>query len=49
VFKIWQVALTALGVSVIGRVARNKATVAMFVGYFLASLLGACIAAMIPR
>jgi hypothetical protein len=49
VFKIWQVALTALGVSVIGRVSRSKATVAMFVGYFLASLLGACIAAMIPR
>jgi hypothetical protein len=49
VFKIWQVALTALGVSVIGRVARNKATVVMFVGYFLASILGACLGAIIPR
>jgi len=49
VFKIWQVALTALGVSVIGRVARSKAMVAMFVAYFVASLLGACLAAVMPR
>jgi len=49
VFKIWQVALTALGVSVIGRVERSKATVAMFVAYFVASLLGACLAAVMPR
>jgi hypothetical protein len=49
VFKIWQVALTALGVSVIGRVDRGKATVFMFVAYFVASLLGACVAAIMPR
>lgn len=49
VFKLWQVALTALGVSVIGRVERSKATVAMFVAYFIASLLGACLGAMVPR
>ena len=49
VFKLWQVALTALGVSVIGRVERGKATVAMFVAYFLASLLGALLGAMLPR
>jgi hypothetical protein len=49
VFKLWQVALTALGVSVIGRVDRGKATVAMFIAYFLASFLGACLAAIIPR
>ena len=49
VFKLWQVALTGLGVSVIGRVDRSKATVAMFVAYFLASLLGACIGAIVPR
>jgi hypothetical protein len=49
VFKIWQVALTALGVSVIGRVPRSKATVAMFVAYFVASLLGACMGAIMPR
>ena len=48
VFKIWQVALTALGVSVIGRVDRGKATVFMFVAYFVASLLGACVGAVIP-
>jgi len=49
VFKIWQVAVTALGVSVIGRVPRGKATVALFVGYFLVSLLGACVGAILPR
>lgn len=49
VFKIWQVALTALGVSVIGRVSRNKATVTMFIAYFVASLLGACVTAIMPR
>lgn len=49
VFKLWQVALTALGVSVIGRVDRSKATVAMFVAYFVASLLGACLGSIIPR
>lgn len=49
VFKLWQTALTALGISVIGRVARNKATVAMFVGYFVASLIFASVLALIPR
>ena len=49
VFKLWQVALTALGVSVIGRVDRGKATVAMFVAYFLASLVGALLGSMVPR
>ena len=49
VFKIWQVALTGLGVSVIGRVDRGKATVFMFVAYFVASLLGAAAGAIMPR
>jgi len=49
VFKLWQVAVTGLGVSVIGHVPRGKATVAMFVAYFIASLLGACVGAALPR
>jgi hypothetical protein len=49
VFKLWQVALTALGVSVIGRVAQGKALVAMLIAYGLASVLGAAIAAMTGR
>lgn len=49
VFKFWQVALTALGVSVMARVARSKATVALFVTYFVFSLLGAAIFAAFGR
>lgn len=46
VFKFWQVALTALGVSVIGRVPRGRALVAIAIAYVLASILGAAMAAM---
>jgi hypothetical protein len=49
VFRIWQLALTALGVSVIGRVSRNKALVALGACYLVASLLGAAIGAMSGR
>ena len=49
VFRIWQVALTAVGISVIGRIPRGKAMVGLFSAYFLASLLGASISAMMGR
>jgi len=49
VFRLWQVALTALGVSVIARVSRTNANVALFVTYFVASILGSALFAMFPR
>lgn len=46
VFKIWQVALVAMGISVIGRVPRGKALTAIAIAYVLASILGAAMAAL---
>ena len=48
-FRIWQLALTALGVSVIGRVPRNKALVALSVAYLIAAVLGAALTALTRR
>jgi hypothetical protein len=48
-FRLWQMALIALGVSVIGRIARSKATVTIFVTYFVFSIGMAAVFALIPR
>jgi hypothetical protein len=49
VFRIWQVALTALGVSVIGRVSRSKALMALAIAYLLFAILGSALGAMTGR
>jgi len=48
-FRLWQIALIAVGVSVIGRVPRAKATTAMFITYFVFSIAMAAVFALIPR
>jgi len=49
VFRIWQVALTAVGISVIGRIPRGKAMAGLFSAYFLASLIGSALSAVMRR
>jgi hypothetical protein len=48
-FRLWQVALTAVGVSVIGRIPRGKAMFGLFTAYFLVALIGSAISAMMGR
>jgi hypothetical protein len=49
VFRLWQVALTAVGISVIGRIPRGKAMAGLFTAYFLVALIGSAISAMMGR
>ena len=49
VFRLWQVALTAVGVSVIGRIPRGKAMGGLFAAYFLFAILGAALSAATGR
>jgi hypothetical protein len=48
-FRLWQIALIAVGVSVIGRVPRSKATATMFITYFVCSIGLAAVFALIPH